>query len=70
MIYKNKRNWTSTTTPMWEGDMMNFWRAGGPFEVREVANPQHREVVERFAREYSMELTERGKTLILTPRGN
>ena len=68
MISGSRRNWTSTRTPMWEVDMVNFWRAGGSFEVREVGTVEERAVVESFAREHGLEMVARGKTMILTTK--
>ena len=70
MIYKKNRNWTSTTTPMWQGDMLHFWRAGSSFEVREVSTDGDRQFIQSFATDYNLDLVERGKTFIFSPRNN
>jgi hypothetical protein len=62
------RNWTSTQVPMWQEDIVNFWRAGSPFEVREVSTEEEKAIITRFAQQHDLELIERGKTLILEPK--
>jgi hypothetical protein len=64
---KAVRNWTSTKVPMWQDDMVNFWRAGSPFEIREVSTEEEKALITRFAQQHHLDLIERGKTLILTP---
>jgi hypothetical protein len=62
------RNWTSTKVPMWQEDIMNFWRAGSPFEIREVSTEDEKEIITTFARQHDLDLIERGKTFILAPK--
>lgn len=62
------RNWTSTKVPMWQEDMVNFWRAGSAFEIREVSSEEERSLITRFAQQHDLDLIERGKTLILSPK--
>lgn len=65
MIRKPARNWTSTKVPMWEGDLIEFWRAGPPFEVREVSTPEHEDVIVRFARSHNLKAQKSGTTIII-----
>ena len=61
------RNWTSTQVPMWQEDMINFWRAGSPFEIREVSTEGEKAIIAKFAQEHDLDLIQRGKTFILSP---
>lgn len=65
MIRKVARNWTSTKVPMWEVDLIEFWRTGRPFEVREVSTPDQEEVILRFARSRGLKIERAGTTIVL-----
>ena len=65
---KAVRNWTSTQVPMWQEDIINFWRAGSPFEIREVSTEEDKSIISKFAHQHELDLIERGKTLILSPK--
>ena len=50
--------------------MLHFWRAGSSFEVREVSTDGDRQFIQSFATDYNLDLVERGKTFIFSPRNN
>ena len=53
---------------MWQEDIINFWRAGSPFEIREVSTEEDKSIISKFAHQHELDLIERGKTLILSPK--
>lgn len=56
-------NWTSTQVPMWQLDCQNFWRAGSPFEVRNVVTNEDKHFIEVFARSHNLSFTREGDTV-------
>ena len=61
-------NWTSTLVPMWESDCEHFWRAGAPFEVRDVRTGEQWQLVNAFAERYGLSASHDGSTVRLRPR--
>jgi hypothetical protein len=60
-------NWTSTKVPLWETDCLQFWRAGQPFELRDVSTEEHFLFVARFAKAHELEVRRDGTTVIFQP---
>lgn len=58
---RSARNWTSPETPLWEEDLFNYWRAGGAFEVREVASEKAKLILTNFAQQHGLQIVERGR---------
>ncbi|HET7712987.1 MAG TPA: hypothetical protein VFK94_00030 [Patescibacteria group bacterium] len=56
-------NWTSTRVPLWQTDCQNFWRAGSPFEVRDVTDLKDTEFLENFASSHNLFYTRWGTTI-------
>jgi len=56
-------NWTSTNVPLWQSDCENFWRAGGPFEVRGVSSDEHKAFIALFAERHSLNFSQSGTTV-------
>jgi hypothetical protein len=66
---KNKvGNWTSTKVPLWENDCMQFWRAGLPFELRDVSEEEHYLFVVQFAAAHDLAVFREGTTVTFRPR--
>jgi hypothetical protein len=63
---KKSVNWTSTKVPLWETDCLQFWRAGQPFEVRDVTTEDHLLFVARFAEAHELEIRQDGSTVIFS----
>jgi hypothetical protein len=55
-------NWTSAKVPMWQMDCQNFWRAGLPFEVRNVSEEEDVRFIETFASSHSLNYVRNGET--------
>ncbi len=55
-------NWTSAKVPMWQMDCQNFWRAGLPFEVRNVSEEEDVKFIETFASSHSLNYVRKGET--------
>ena len=63
-------NWTSTTVPLWETDCMQFWRAGLPFELRDVTEEAHYLFVARFSAAHDLVVSREGTTVVFEPMPN
>ena len=61
-------NWTSTTVPLWETDCLQFWRAGQPFQLRDVSTEEHSRFIARFSRDNDLEVQRQGSTVTFQPR--
>lgn len=61
-------NWTSTKVPLWETDCLQFWRAGLPFQLRDVSTAEHDRFVRQFAAAHDLEVTRDGSTVLFEPR--
>jgi hypothetical protein len=61
-------NWTSTKVPLWETDCIQFWRAGHPFELRDVSAEDHYRFVTTFARAHDLEVRHEGSTITFRAR--
>ena len=57
-------NWTSATVPMWQIDCQNFWRAGLPFEVRDISTDEEIRFVETFATSHHLTYKRQGSTVL------
>ena len=57
-------NWTSTTVPLWETDCVEFWRAGLPFELRDVTEEAHYLFVARFSAAHDLVVSREGTTVV------
>lgn len=68
MNRKNVSNWTSTTVPLWETDCLQFWRAGLPFQLRDVTSEDHFLFVARFAKAHNLDIRQDGSTVTFEPR--
>ena len=62
-------NWTSTKVPLWETDCMQFWRAGLPFELRDVTEEGHYMFVAQFAAAHDLAVMREGTTVVFRPKG-
>jgi hypothetical protein len=62
-------NWTSTMVPLWESDLINFWRAGKPFEVRDVTTTEQSLILTQFAASHELDVIREGSKVILVTRG-
>ena len=63
-------NWTSTTVPLWETDCVQFWRAGLPFELRDVTEESHYLFVARFSAAHDLVVSREGTSVIFRPTAN
>ena len=61
-------NWTSTKVPLWETDCIQFWRAGHPFELRDVSAEDHYQFIASFARAHDLEVRHEGSTITFRAR--
>ena len=61
-------NWTSTKVPLWETDCIQFWRAGQPFELRDVTTEEHCMFVARFASAHDLEVVRKDCAVVFTPK--
>lgn len=61
-------NWTSTKVPLWETDCLQFWRAGQPFELRDVSTQDHISFVSQFANAHELEVERDGESIVFVPR--
>jgi hypothetical protein len=61
-------NWTSTKVPLWETDCVQFWRAGQPFELRDVSTEDHHMFVARFANMHNLDVSRDGDRVVFSPR--
>lgn len=61
-------NWTSTKVPLWETDCIQFWRAGQPFELRDISTEDHYLFVARFSAAHHLDVSRAGGTVTFTPR--
>jgi hypothetical protein len=59
-------NWTSTEVPMWDTDCVQYWRAGLPFELRNVVLPEHHAFVEQFAAAHGLRVSRENTTVVFT----
>ena len=57
-------NWTSATVPMWQLDCQNFWRAGLPFEVRDLCKDEDIQFIETFATSHNLTYRRQGNTVL------
>ena len=64
MTKKAVTNWTSTRVPLWETDCLQFWRAGLPFELRDVTTEGHFLFVARFAKAHELEVQLEGNAVV------
>ena len=62
-MIKKPVNWTSTKVPLWESDCLQFWRAGQPFELRDVCTDDHFQFVSQFAKAHELEAECEGETV-------
>ena len=53
---------------MWETDCMQFWRAGLPFELRDVVDDAHYMFVARFAAAHDLNVSREGASVIFRPK--
>lgn len=60
-MIKKPVNWTSTKVPLWETDCLQFWRAGRPFELRDVCTDDHFQFVAQFAKAHHLEVQRDGE---------
>ena len=67
MIKRAITNWTSTTVPLWETDCLQFWRAGQPFELRDVRLDEHFRFVAQFSAAHELEVTREGDRVTFRP---
>lgn len=67
-MIKKAVNWTSTKVPMWEMDCLQFWRAGQPFELRDVLTEEHLLFVSHFANAHELEVEREGDSILFLPR--
>jgi len=63
-------NWTSTKVPLWEADCLQFWRAGLPFEVRDVTEEAHYLFVARFSAAHDLVVSREGTSVVFSPEAN
>ena len=68
MTRKSVGNWTSTKVPLWEADCVQFWRAGLPFELRDVTEDEHYIFVAQFSAAHDLAVTRDGTTVVFRPR--
>jgi hypothetical protein len=68
MKKKAVTNWTSTQVPLWETDCIQFWRAGQPFQLRDVSTEEHYLFVARFAGAHDLDVSRDGTTVTFCPR--
>ena len=57
-------NWTSATVPMWQLDCQNFWRAGLPFEVRDICTEEDIQFIEVFAASHNLTYARQGNSVL------
>ena len=57
-------NWTSATVPMWQIDCQNFWRAGLPFEIRDICKDEDIRFIETFATSHNLSYKRQGTTVL------
>ena len=67
-MMKNARNWTSTKVPLWEADCLQFWRAGLPFELRDVTEEEHYLFVARFSAAHDLVVSREDTTVVFSPK--
>jgi hypothetical protein len=53
---------------MWEADCVQFWRAGQPFELREVTEEEHYLFVAQFAAAHDLAVSREGTTVTFRPK--
>jgi hypothetical protein len=61
---ERQMNWTSTKVPLWQLDCQNYWRAGSPFEIRDVTTDEDRQFIETFAVSHNLSFTRRGDSVV------
>ena len=59
-------NWTSTTVPLWQVDLENYFRVGGSFQLRDVTTEEHMTFVKLFAVRHDLEYKKSGKTVLFS----
>lgn len=57
-------NWTSTTVPLWQIDLDNFRKVGGPFQLKDVTTDEHRAFIKVFCARYDVKVRMAGNTAI------
>lgn len=63
-------NWTSTTVPLWETDCIQFWRAGQPFQLRDVSTEEHFLFIAQFSNAHNIAVRRDGTVVTFEPRLN
>ncbi|HTG44568.1 MAG TPA: hypothetical protein VK633_08550 [Verrucomicrobiae bacterium] len=49
---------------MWEIDCIQFWRAGLPFQVRNVVTPEHEKFISDFAASHGLLIERAGPVAV------
>jgi hypothetical protein len=59
-------NWTSTTVPLWQVDLENYFRVGGAFQLKDVTTEEHMNFVKLFAVRHNLDYTLSAKTVLFS----